>query len=150
VKTHSESRIVPYTADLMYRVVAEVEHYPDFLPWVAGLRVLSREKQGGKDIVLAEMLVGFAVLRERYTSRAICDAQARTVDVTGTEGVFKTLDTHWRFTPQGEGCRVDFAIAFEFKSRLLNAVAGKAFAQVASQMSRAFEGRAKTLSKQAP
>ena len=148
MKRHSESRIVPYTADLMYKVVAEMEHYPEFLPWVVGLRILSRSKASGKDIVHAEMLVGFKNLRERYTSKVVCDPETRSIDVTQTEGVFAHLENHWRFTPEGKGCRIDFEIAFEFKSRLLNAVAGAAFARAAAQMSRAFEARAKTLSKQ--
>jgi len=132
----------------MYRVVSEVEHYPEFLPWVVGLRVLSRSKASGKQIVHAEMLVGFKAFRERYTSKVVCDPDARTIDVTQTEGVFAHLENHWRFTPEGRGCRVDFEIAFEFKSRLLNAVAGTAFARAAAQMSRAFETRAKALSQQ--
>lgn len=146
---HAETRIVPYAADLMYRVVADVERYPDFLPWVVSLRVLEREKKGDKDILIAEMLVGFRALRERYTSRVICDPAARTIDVSQTQGVFKHLRNDWRFTPEGSGCRIDFLLEFEFKSRVLNAVAGSVFAHAATQMSHAFETRAKKLSEQA-
>ena len=63
---HKESRVVPYSPELMYRVVADVEHYPEFLPWCTALRVLSREKQGAREIVLAEMVVGYKSLRERF------------------------------------------------------------------------------------
>jgi coenzyme Q-binding protein COQ10 len=155
--THSESRIVPYTAELMYAVVSDVERYPEFLPWCRGLRVLDRQwaardglaggVAGGPEIIIAEMLVGFGAFNERYTSRVILDPAARKIDVTQTEGVFRALETHWRFTPEGESCRVDFAIAFEFKSRLLGAVAGKAFADVFVKMSEAYEARAKMLSE---
>ncbi len=143
--THSESRTVPYPAQLMYDVVADVEHYPDFLPWCSALRVKSRTQEGNKDIVVAEMVVGFKALRERYTSRIVLDPGARTISVSQTQGVFKYLTNDWRFTPEGEGCRIDFAIAFEFKSRILGAVAGQAFAQVMTRMSQAFEGRARAL-----
>ena len=142
---HSESRVVPYSADLMYAIVADMEKYPQFLPWVAGLRVLSRERVKEYEVLRSEMLVGFGTLRERYTSRVILGA--RTIDVTQIEGVFRQLETHWHFTPEGESCRVDFSIAFEFKSRLLNAVAGKAFEHVLLQMTDAFEARAKALSR---
>jgi coenzyme Q-binding protein COQ10 len=144
---HSESRHVPYPADLMFSIVADVERYPEFLPWVAALRVLSRTKENGKEIVLAEMIVGFRSLRERYTSRVALDPAARTIDVTQSQGPFDKLENHWRFTPEGEGARVEFAIDFEFKNRLLNAVAGGAFALAQKRMSHAFEERAKTLSK---
>jgi len=130
----------------MYSIVADVERYPQFLPWCAGLRVLSRAKEGDNDIVVAEMLVGFKALRERYTSRVVLDSRARSIDVTQTEGVFKRLDTRWRFAPEGEKCRLEFYIAYEFKSRLLNAAAGAAFNQVAKRMVLAYEARAKKLS----
>lgn len=144
--THSETRIVPYTADLMYSVVADVEKYPRFLPWVTGLRVLSREQVKGRDVLKAEMSVGFARLKERYTSRVILDPAALTVDVAQIEGPFRILENNWRFTPQGEGCRIDFMIEFAFRNPLLNLAAGAAFDRVNRRMAEAFEGRAGQLS----
>ena len=145
---HSESRLVPYSPELMYRVVADVEHYPEFLPWCTALRVLSREKQGPREIVLAELVVGYKSLRERYTSRVELDPGARRIDVKQTEGVFRALENHWRFAPEGRGCRVDFSISFEFKNRLLGVVADAVLAPVILKMSHAFEARAKALSHQ--
>ena len=145
--THSESRVLPYTADLMYAVVADIEKYPEFLPWCGGLCVLSRERGKDRDVLRAEMLVGFSGFRERYTSRVVLDATARTVDVTQTDGPFRQLESCWRFTPQNAGCRVDFSIAFEFRNRLLNAVAGSAFEQALLKMTDAFEARASALSE---
>ncbi len=144
--THTEKRIVPYTVDLMYRVVADVEQYPKFLPWVVALRVLSREQEEGRDVLAAEMAIGYGALREKYTSRVILDPAAHTIDVAQTSGPFKQLENHWRFTPEGGRCRVDFTLAFEFKSRVLNAVAGAAFGKVYIKMADAFEARAKALS----
>jgi coenzyme Q-binding protein COQ10 len=138
---HRETRIVPYPADLMYRVVAEVEHYPEFLPWVAGLRVKSRSE----DMVMAEMLVGYGSFREKYTSRVTLDPQNRRIDVVQTEGPFRKLENHWRFTPADGGCEVDFAIDFAFRNRILGAVAGATFEKVLLKMTEAFEARAKTL-----
>jgi len=148
VSAHSETRIVPYTADLMFQVVADVEQYPRFLPWVVALRVLSRESVKGRDVLNAEMAVGYGALREKYTSRVILDPTGRTIDVMQTSGPFKILENHWRFTPLGDRCRLEFSIAYEFKSRLLNAVAGAAFGKVYIKMADAFEARAKALSDQ--
>lgn len=144
---YRESRVVPYSATLMFSIVADVEHYPDFLPWIAGMRLLSRETQDEKTITLAEMLVGFRAFRERYTSRVTADEAALTIDVEQTQGVFKHLNNHWRFTPEGEGCRIDFTIDFAFKNKLLNAVAGGAFSHALNQMTHAFEKRAAALSR---
>ena len=145
---HRETRLVPYTDELMYRVVADVEQYPKFLPWVAALRVLSRTRIGDGETVTAEMAVGYGALREKYTSRVILDPITRTIDVAQTNGPFKQLENHWRFTPEGAGCRVEFSIVYEFKSRILNAVAGAAFGKVYVKMADAFEARAKALSDQ--
>jgi coenzyme Q-binding protein COQ10 len=145
---HSETRFLPYSADLMYAVVADVERYPEFLPWCVGLRVLSRAQDGARQTMMAEMMVGYHGLRERYTSRVVLDPAARSIDVEQSKGPFRRLENHWRFTPMPSGCRVDFRIAFEFKSRILNAVAGAAFERVLFKMADAFEKRAKTLSEQ--
>ena len=142
---HSETRIVPYTADLMFQVVADVEEYPKFLPWCVALRVLSRARVKDRDVLSAEMAVGYGALREKFTSRVILEPVARTIDVAQTAGPFKQLENHWRFTPLAEGCQVDFSLAYEFRNRVLNAVAGAAFGKVYVKMADAFEARAKEL-----
>jgi coenzyme Q-binding protein COQ10 len=145
--THTESRVVPYSADLMYAIVADVERYPEFVPWTVSLRILKREPFGEGEVLTAETVVGFRALRERYKSRVVLDPKARTVDVTQVDGVFRELENHWRFTPEDDGCRVDFSIRFKFKSRMLETVAGAAFGLVVTQMTNAFEDRAKKLSE---
>jgi coenzyme Q-binding protein COQ10 len=149
--SHSESRVVPYSADLMFAIAADVERYPEFVPWTVALRIVRRQNQGENEILIAQTVVGFQALRERYTSRVVLDRKHYAIDVTQTEGVFRKLDTHWKFTPLDEqSCRVDFAIQFEFKSRVLSAVAGRAFGLVVKQMTKAFEERAAALSKKPP
>lgn len=143
---HSETRIVPYTADLMFQVVSDVEKYPQFLPWVVALRVLSREHVKNRDVLSAEMAVGYGALREKYISRVILDRGAHTIDVAQTSGPFKQLENHWRFTQLDQGCQVEFSLAYEFRNRVLNAVAGAAFGRVYVKMADAFEARAKELS----
>ena len=139
--SHRETRWVPYSAELMYAVVSDVEKYPQFLPWVLALRVLARRENG----MTAEMAVGYGALRERYTSDVRLDPAARAIDVVEIEGPFKTLENHWRFTPQDDGCEVEFSILFEFKNRLLHSVAGAKFEKVMLKMADAFEARAKQI-----
>ena len=141
---HRETRTLVHPAALMYAVVSDVEKYPEFLPWVVALRVLSR-REGG---LTAEMAVGYGGLRERYTSDVSLDPVQHRIDVVQTKGPFKTLENHWCFTPKDEGCEVEFSIAFEFKSRLLHGVAGHAFEKVMLTMADAFEARAAALSHQ--
>jgi coenzyme Q-binding protein COQ10 len=143
VTTHRESRIVPYTADLMFQVVADVEAYPKFLPWVTGTRVLARTG----NTLDAEMSVGFARFTESYVSRVTLDPAARAISVVQTRGPFRVLTNDWRFTPEGQGCRIDFEIVFAFRNPVLNMVAGAAFERVSKRMAEAFENRARALSR---
>ncbi len=145
MSSHTETRVLPYPAELMFDVVADVERYPEFLPWCTGLRVLSRAKDGQNDILIAEMLVGYRALRERYTSRVVLDREHLSIGVAQTKGPFRILENHWRFVPRESGCEVTFRIDFEFKSRMLNMVAGQAFEHVLFKMADAFEARAKAL-----
>ncbi len=98
---------------------------------------------------MAEMLVGYRALRERYTSRVVLDPITRKIDVVQVKGPFHILANHWHFTPLAQGSEVVFRIDFEFKNRLLNMVAGQAFEHVLFRMADAFEARAKSLSAEA-
>jgi len=139
--SHKETRTVRYPAELMYAIVSDVEKYPQFLPWVVALRVLSRSENG----LTAEMAVGYGALRERYTSDVTLDPIRHRIDVVQTKGPFKTLENHWQFTPKDEGCEVEFSIRFEFRSRLLHGAASHAFEKVMLKMTDAFEARAAQL-----
>jgi len=129
----------------MYSVVADVEKYPEFLPWVTGLRIIRRMSDHVFD---SEMRVGFSGLNESYISRVTLDPTRRTIDVVQIDGPFRSLENHWRFVPHGGYCEVHFSIAFEFRNPLLNVVAGKAFERVLMKMTNAFEARARMLSGQ--
>jgi coenzyme Q-binding protein COQ10 len=133
----------------MYGIVADVECYPEFVPWCASLRIEAREKTATGEVLIAETIVGFRNFRERYTSRVTLEPTAFKVDVVQTKGVFRHLETHWRFVPEGEGCRVEFSISFEFKSKVLALIAEAALSRVMTRMTQAFETRAQKLSKQA-
>ena len=151
---HSESRIVPYTADLMYAVaVAGRRALSRFRPRrEQALAVAGRSRDGerGDDPWSARMTAGFRNFSESYTSRVTLDPQTRTIDVVQTEGPFRQLENHWRFTPQGTSCKVDFSIAFEFRNPVLNMVAGAAFGRMMLKMTDAFLERAKKLSRRTP
>ena len=142
---HKETRIVPYTAEQMYSVVADMERYPDFLPWCSGLKVLKREREEDVDVALAEMFVEFQGFKERYVSRVRLDPRTGMIEAKHVEGPFKKLDTRWRFVPLPQGCEVHFLIDFSFRNMLLSAVAGLAFGFVSARMAEAFVHRADAL-----
>jgi len=145
VPLHKEIRIVPYTADEMYAVVAEMERYPEFLPWCASVRVLKREREEGAEIATAEMVVAYQGFHECYVSRVKLDRTQRIIEACHVEGPFKRLDTRWRFVPLMQGSEVHFLIDFAFQNPLFSAVAGVAFGFVAARMAEAFVQRADSL-----
>ncbi len=129
----------------MFAVVADVERYPEFLPWCSRLVVKKREKEGNLEYITAEMFISYQGLHERYVSSVKLDPERRTIEARHVEGPFKRLDTRWRFVPLTRGSEVHFLIDFAFKNVLLSAVAGIAFGYVASRMAEAFVVRAKAL-----
>jgi coenzyme Q-binding protein COQ10 len=97
--------------------------------------------------LVAEMQGGLHRFRERYTSRIVANPKKRCIDVAQVKGVFRELENHWRFTTEGKGCRIDFDVRFEFRSRLLAMLAGSAMSLAVSTMTRAFEERARKLAR---
>ncbi|SNB61098.1 coenzyme Q-binding protein COQ10 [Arboricoccus pini] len=138
---HSEKRRLPYTPEQVFNVVAEVDKYPEFLPWCKACRITRR--QG--DVFFADLIVSFKVYRERFTSKVVLD-HPRQIDVEYIDGPFRYLKNRWRFEEDGEGgCIVDFFVDFEFKSRILQGLIGLLFNEAVQRMVRAFEERANEL-----
>ena len=139
---HSEQRDLPYPAMLLYDVVADVESYPEFLPWCVAARI--RELAGKK--IVADMVIGFHGIRERFTSRVKFDQPGLTIDVTYEDGPFKYLNNQWKFTDTENGhCHVEFFVEFEFRSRILSRLMDMLFHKAVQRMVSAFEARAREL-----
>ena len=130
----------------MFDLVADVEAYPQFLPWCVASRIKSRHKNNGSDGVTADMVIGYKMFRERFTSVARFDRTHLRIDVEYREGPFKYLNNHWIFAPDGKsGCTIDFYVDFEFRSRLLEKAITVVFNKAAQRMVAAFETRARAL-----
>ena len=144
--THAEKRRMPYSAQQMYALIADIESYPQFLPWCSGCRIRGQRPDGAREIVDADLIISFKVFRERFGSRVTKDPQAPEILVEYLDGPFKYLKNHWRFKPVSDTeCEVDFFVDFEFKSRTLQAVIGVVFGEAMRRIVRAFEDRAKVL-----
>ena len=142
--THAEKRLIQHTPEQMFQLVANVEKYPEFLPWCVATRVSKRSQEDGADMQIADMVIGFKVFREKFTSKIICQPPGR-IDVTYFDGPFKYLTNHWVFEAHDEGCMIDFYVDFEFKSRFFQAAIGAVFNEAVKRMIRAFEKRADDL-----
>ena len=139
--THAEKRVLPYTSEQLFDLVATVERYPEFLPWCLAARIRERTPT----LVVADLLIGFKMVRERFTSRVTL-ARPHRIDVAYTEGPFRYLNNHWVFTDLDNGsCEIDFFVDFEFRSALLQKLIGLLFNEAVRRMVAAFEARARQL-----
>jgi len=144
---HHVTHILPYTPGQLFRLVGDVEAYPQFVPWITALRTWNaRTLSEGVDAIDAEASVGFAMLRERFSTRVRRDAPACQIDVDLIAGPFRKLQNRWRFIANGDGAtQVVFDIDFEFKSRLLERVLAANLARSVARLIACFEDRAKAL-----
>ncbi len=144
--THTEKRHLPYTADQMYALVADVAKYPEFLPWCAAARIRARTSGPETEVMLADLVISFKVFRERFGSRVTLFADEKKIDTEYLDGPFKYLKSTWQFKDHPEGgCEVDFFVDFEFKNAILQKVIGVVFNEAMQRIVRAFEDRAKAL-----
>jgi coenzyme Q-binding protein COQ10 len=140
VPTHAEKRVLPYTEEQLFDIVADVRRYPEFLPWCVGARIISRTDSE----LIADLTIGFKMFRETFRSQVTLE-RPKHVHVRYLNGPFRYLNNHWRFRAVPGGTEVDFFVDFEFKSRLLQAVIGTVFNEAVRLMVRAFERRAMVL-----
>lgn len=142
------TRNVSHPAAKMFDLVADIEKYPGFLPLCQGLTVRRRSTlPDGREMLVADMQVGFKAIRERFTSRVTLDRGSNVIVAEYIDGPFRSLENRWTFRdrPPGDGsagCTVEFFITYEFKSRMLGLLMGSMFESAFSRFAEAFEERA--------
>jgi len=136
---HEERKFLPYTPEQMFDLVADVGRYPEFLPWLISARVYDRSEVRFQ----ADLIVGFKMFKERFTSRVALERPHR-ITVDYIRGPLRYLHNEWIFHHvEDGGCAIDFWVDFEFKSRMFERLAGAVFTEAVSRMVRAFELRAR-------
>jgi coenzyme Q-binding protein COQ10 len=139
--THSEKRVLAHRPEQLFELVADVQRYPEFLPWCVAARVRSKTEE----MLIADLIIGFQMFRESFTSYVKMDRDTLSIEVEYAEGPFKYLTNKWQFIEHPDGCVIDFYVDFEFKSRLLQTVIESLFTEAVKRMVRAFETRANSL-----
>ena len=136
--THSEQKVVPFTPDQLFEMVSDVQSYPKFLPWCVGARIRSADDE----LIVADLMIGYKLLRERFTSRVTLDRAKWKIETEFTDGPFKFLRNQWEFKSCPEGCQIVFLVEFEFRSTVLQKLVSVLFNEVVLRMVSAFEKRA--------
>ncbi|WP_050928483.1 type II toxin-antitoxin system RatA family toxin [Aestuariivita boseongensis] len=144
--THSETRKLPYSAQQMYDLVADVAKYPQFLPWCAAARIRQIVPEGEGRRMDADLVISFKVFREKFGSRVMLWDAARKIDTEYLDGPFRYMKSTWAFRDvEGGGCEVDFFVDFEFRNAVLQGIIGVVFYEAMHRIVRAFERRAAEL-----
>jgi coenzyme Q-binding protein COQ10 len=140
----SSKRRVAHRASEMFDLVADVERYPEFVPFCQALKVLHRSpRPDGTEVVVSDMTVSFKLVKETFTSEVTLDRPNLKILVRYLRGPFSKMENRWTFEPKGEEtCDVGFFLAYEFKSRMLAMLMGAMFDAAFSRFSAAFEKRA--------
>lgn len=138
---HTEKRVLPYAPGQVFDLVADIGRYPEFLPWCVGARIVRADET----CVIADLLIGFKVFRERFRSKVDLHRERLAIDVAYVEGPMRYLENHWVFRDHPQGCEIDFLVDFEFRSLILRKAIEPLFHEAVRRMVGAFEARAKAL-----
>lgn len=135
------SAIVPFSAEAMFDLVADIESYPLFLPGCTGARIRTREG----NVVVGTVSLAQDPLRMEFTTRNELHRPQR-ISMALEEGPFRELSGAWEFTPlAADGCRVSLKLGFAFDSRMAEALLGPAFEALCNRLVDAFVRRARDL-----
>ena len=137
------TRRVRHPAGLMFDLVADVERYPEFVPFCERLQVRARRSEEGREVLVADMTIGYKLLRETFTSKVTLDRPALQIRADYLDGPFRSMENSWTFEPVPDGgSEIAFCIVYEFKSRTLAILMGAMFDRVFRTFAGAFEARA--------
>ena len=138
---HEERRIIKHTPTNLYNLVADVKKYPEFLPWCLGARVKNTSLKSFE----ADLIIGFKIYKEIYSSRIYLDNINNKIRVEYKDGPFEYLENSWVFNKNNNGCKVEFMVDFKFKSIFLQTIMETLFSEAVRRMVKAFENRANQL-----
>jgi coenzyme Q-binding protein COQ10 len=140
----STKRRVRHSANNMFDLVADVDHYPEFVPLCRALHVRRRTIDSeGREVIVVDMTVAYKLVRESFTTRVTLDRPKLQILVQYLEGPFQKMNNRWTFRAAGDiACEVEFFIAYEFRSRTLGLLMGAMFDAAFRRFSAAFERRA--------
>jgi coenzyme Q-binding protein COQ10 len=138
---HGERKYLPYTPEQLFDLVADVEKYPQFLPWCLSCKITRREG----NVFYADLVIGYKMFREKFTSKVSLERPDR-IHVEYLSGPMKYLSNRWCFEREKDGgCTIDFHVVFEFRSAIMQGLMGAFFHEIVRRMVSAFEMRAAQL-----
>jgi len=138
-----ERKIVTYTKDQMFDLVADIDSYSDFLPWCNNSKIIDRKIEKENEILIADLEIGYDQFVYTYRSEVVLNNDKSEINVRNLDGPFKYLENQWKFIQVSENkCEIDFKIDFELNISLLDVLMKKFFNFAFQKMVDAFISRA--------
>lgn len=135
------SALVPYSAEEIYRLVDDVEAYPEFLPWCTDATVNKRTAKS----VDASLELEKAGVSKVFSTRNTL-TKGRRIEMGLLDGPFNHLDGVWEFEPLSESaCKVSLDIHYEFSNPVVDMLFGPGFKEILSSLVDAFVKRAREI-----
>ena len=132
-------RDMPFTAEHLFDIAADVEHYPEFVPWWRDARIRNRKGSA----YATDQILAFGAFRQRVSTQTHLERPRRIV-VSSTDRPFRQLSLTWTFQPLGEkACRVCLHVDLSFRSRLAERIYRIVIGKSLGRIIDAFEQRAK-------
>ena len=139
MKSHKEIHYINSKKETIYNVIANIEDYPNFLPWCIGARIIDTKNDSDFVIQKAELMISFKSFRERFVSEVKLDKNNWTINIVSNKKPFKLLEGRWIIIEKKESCEVSFELQFELKSVILEKIIGLVFFQSVKSIVKAFE-----------
>lgn len=135
----NRSALVEYSAEQMFDLVNDIEHYPKFMQGCSSARVLSQSD----DELVGELCLGKAGISQKFTTRNQLQRPGL-ITMNLVEGNFSNFQAQWKFDALSDAaCKISFSMEFEFSSGLVDFAAGKLFSSSANNLVDAIVERAK-------
>ena len=133
---------IPCSKENLIKMVLDIEKYPEFVPWCLNSKIYSKNDQGDKIEIIADLTIGKSFFNETYKSFVIYEKTSDSIHVTNMEGPLKYLKNKWFFKQKGNNSEVDFHVDFELKNNILNLLMIRSFNIGLKKIANAFEKRA--------
>lgn len=141
MQTVKRSALVPYSAEEMYALVADIPRYNQFLKWCRGAKILSEEDR----LILASITIDYKGLHKTFTTRNLMDPH-RSITINLVEGPFSHLRGVWLFDAlDAQASRIELDMVFDLKSWLVGSLLSRVFTHIADSQVDAFHQRAREL-----
>ncbi|MBP6017950.1 MAG: type II toxin-antitoxin system RatA family toxin [Burkholderiaceae bacterium] len=139
--TVQRSVLLPYSRAQMFDLVADVEKYPQFMPWCGGATVHHKDDHG----MQASITISLAGIKQVFTTRNDHN-YPDLITIHLVDGPFSALTGRWEFQELAvDACKVLYTMEYAFSNRALEMVVGPVFNRIATSFIDSFTQRAQSV-----